>query len=84
MGVKGYVLIRMDRDVAPQECMAIRHNLESINEVVSVDCVIDTKSFDALALVDAPVLVSDVADKIQRIHGVASAEPARIVTPPQF
>ncbi len=84
MGVRGYVFIRLKDNVTPQDCLQIRRNLESIREVICVDDVIDIDWFDTLALVDAPILVSDVADKIKKVPGIASAQPARIIVAPEF
>lgn len=84
MGLKGYVFIRLQDDVSPQNCLEIRRKLESMREVISVDDVIDIDWFDMLTLVDTPILVTDVAHKIEKIPGVASAKPARVVAPPEF
>jgi len=55
-----------------------------MREVITVDDVIDIDWFDMVALVDAPILLRDVADKIGNIQGVLSTQPARIVAGPEF
>lgn len=84
MGLRGYVFIRLKNDVTPQQCLAIRRKLEGMREVITVDDVIDIDWFDMVALVDAPILLRDVADKIGNIQGVLSTQPARIVAGPEF
>ncbi len=84
MGVRGYVFIRLNDKVTAQDCLEIRRKLESIREVVCIDDVIDIDWFDTLALVDAPIMVRDVAHKIEKIPGVASARPARVVAGPEW
>ena len=54
-----------------------------MREVVYVDGVIDIDWFDTLALVDTPIMVSDVARKIEKIPGVG-ARPARIMAVPEW
>jgi hypothetical protein len=84
MGVRGYVFIKLENDVTPNNCLEIRRKLESMQEVINVDGVIDIDWFDMLTEVDTPILVRDVANKIEKIQGVASAQPARVVAPPEF
>lgn len=84
MSVQGFVLIRMDQDVAAQQCSQMRLSLESIGGVVRVDDVLDVESFDTLAWVDAPVMIDCVADRIKQVPGVASVQAARVMAPPQF
>ena len=84
MGLRGYVFIRLESDITPNNCLEIRRKLESMQEVISVDDVIDIDWFDMLTLVDAPTLVRNVANKIEEIPGVGSAQPARVIAPPEF
>ncbi len=79
MGVKGYVFIRLSDGVNPQDCLDVRQRLESIQEVVHVDGLIDMDDFDMLALVDAPITVSDVARRIEKLPGIAKVKPVRII-----
>ncbi len=84
MGAKGYVFIKLRDTVTPQTFLDIRHQLETMDEVKSFDNVIDVGWFDILARVEAGIMVTDVANKIQDIYGVASAQPARVMLGPEF
>ena len=84
IGVNGYVFIRLEDNVTPQDCLEIRLKLESVREVVYIDDVIGIDWFDTIALVAAPAIVRDVADKMAKIPGIASAQPSRIIAGPEF
>jgi glutamate synthase (NADPH/NADH) small chain len=77
-GMNGYVFIQFKDNVTPQDCLEICRQLESVEEVVSIDDITDVDWFDTIALVAAPIAVHDVARKIAEIPGIASAWPSRI------
>ena len=84
MGVKGYLFIRLRDGLTAQDCLETCRRLESLREVVYYDKLIDIDWCDILALVDAPVIVCDVAHKIEKIPGVASIQSCRVVAGPDW
>jgi len=84
LGINGYVFIRLEDDITSQDYLEIRRKLEAIREVVHIDDVIDIDWFDTVALVATPIMVRDVAYKMAKIPGVASAQPSRIMAGPEF
>jgi CheY-like chemotaxis protein len=83
VGPAGYVFIRLS-DNNPQDCLDVRWKLENMEEVLSIDAVVDIKDFDMVAVVSAPRTVNEVAHKIEKIPGIAFAKFARIMLPPEF
>ena len=84
MGRRGYVFVGLDSEVTPQKCLEIRRNLEAMQEVITVDEVGGFNSVDMLALVDAPIMLADVAHQIARIPGVTKAQSVPIISGPEF
>ena len=84
VGPAGYVFIRLSDNNSPQDCLDVRWKLENMEEVLSIDAVVDIKDFDMVAVVSAPRTVSEVAHKIEKITGIAFAKTARIMLPPEF
>ena len=84
MGAKGYVFIKLRDTVTPQTFLEIRRQLEAMDEVTSFDNVIDVDWFDILARVNAGIMVTDVANQIRNISGIANAQPARVLSGPEF
>ena len=84
MGLRGYVFIKLNDGITPQGFLDIRRKLEAMDEVIRFDNVIDVNWFDMLALVDAGIMVKNVAQKIENISGVHSAQSSRVVLGPEF
>lgn len=70
------MFIKLKNDVTLQNCLEIRRKLESMQEVINVDDVIDIDWFEMLTLVDTPILVRNAAYKIEKIPGASSTKPA--------
>jgi DNA-binding Lrp family transcriptional regulator len=78
MGVKAYLLVNVADDMEQQEFIKVLRQLEGMPGIDFVDPVIG--SHDMVMMVDAPVTVEALANKIREKSRVKDMEILRIVS----
>jgi len=78
MGLRAYLLVNVADDVEQQKFVEMLRKLEEAPGVDFVDPVIG--SHDIVIMVDAPVTVEAIANKIQATEGIKNMEILRIVS----
>lgn len=78
MGLRAYLLVNVADDVEQQEFVEMLRKLEEAPGVDFVDPVIG--SHDIVIMVDAPVTVEAIANRIQTTEGIKNMEILRIVS----
>lgn len=77
MGFRAYVLIKLKEEVNPEQFRAIIQQIDCLNESDYVDVV--RGMFDIIVMVEAPLTVSTVLEKIKKIEGVENAQTCQLV-----
>lgn len=78
MGLRAYLMVNVDDDVEQQKFVEMLRKLEEAPGVDFVDPVIG--SHDIVIMVDAPVTVEAIANRIQATEGIKNMEILRIVS----
>jgi len=78
MGLRAYLMVNVADDVEQQEFVEMLRKLEETPGVDFVDPVIG--SHDIVMMVDAPVTVEAIANRIQATEGIKNMEILRIVS----
>ena len=78
MGLRAYRMVNVADDVEQQEFVEMLRKLEETPGVDFVDPVIG--SHDIVIMVDAPVTVEAIANRIQATEGIKNMEILRIVS----
>lgn len=78
MGLRAYLMVNVADDVEQKEFVEILRKLEEVPGVDFVDPVIG--SHDIVIMVDAPVTVETIANRIQATEGIKNMEILRIVS----
>jgi hypothetical protein len=77
MGLRAYLMVKVTDNMRPAEFQRALLELEEIHGVDFVDPVIG--SHDLVIMVEAPVTVESIANKIRQRQWVASVEVLRVV-----
>lgn len=78
MGLRAYLMVNVADDVEQQKFVEMLRKLEEAPGVDFVDPVIG--SHDIVIMVDAPVTVEAIANRIQATEGIKNMEILRIVS----
>ncbi|MBO8137660.1 MAG: hypothetical protein H0Z40_05945 [Desulfotomaculum sp.] len=78
MGLRAYLMVTVHDDVEQQGFVQILRELEEMIEVDFVDPVVG--SCDIVIMIEAPVTVQEVANKIEKLPWVKTLETLKIVS----
>ena len=79
MGLRAYILIKLKESVDPKKFRDILQSMDHLSEADFIDVV--NGMFDIIMMVEAPVCVRTVVEKIQVIDGIDSVQTCQIIRP---
>lgn len=82
MGLRGYVFIKIEGGMDSTQSMELIRKIGNMKEVVLVDDV--AGNYDMVALIDAPVTIKSVVEKISALPGVSSAQYCQVIKTSEF